>query len=105
MTKQTVRVGCRQPNGLMIRATITEPKDPFSQPRLSGAIRLNGPPSSVAAGAFSPTEGSGAAFGTTDVDPEFWRLWVDQNKGRNPILDGGTVFLLDDEGKPAENPT
>lgn len=102
--RDPVRVGCTQPGGLMIRYVVQEPADPFKQPRVSAGVRLNGPSTHVAAGVGVPIA-PGGDFGTTEVAAEFWRLWHDQNTGRNPLLDGGTIFLLDDDGKPPENPT
>lgn len=102
--KKQVSVGCRQPNGVMIRVMMSESSDPLKSTLFSPAVRLTGPNVGVAAGTFDPT-GAGKEYGATRVDAEFWRTWVAQNGGRNPLLDGGTVFLLDDEGKPTENPT
>lgn len=105
--RDVVRVGCRQPNGLLIRLTREVPSDmPGLKQQVADGpgVRLTGPDPGVAAGTFSPT-GGGNEYGATKVDAEFWRAWVAQNEGRNPLLDGGTIFLLDREGKPAENPT
>lgn len=106
--RDPARVGCKQPNGLMLTLRREAPTDmPGLMQQIADGpgVRLTGPDRSVAAGTFSPT-GGGNEFGATLVDAEFWRLWHDQNAGRNPLLDGGTIFLLDEEeGKPEANPT
>lgn len=105
--RDVVGVGCRQPNGVMLQLRCEVPSDMPGLKQMVNdgpAVRLSGPDRGVASGAFSPT-GGGNEYGATKVDGEFWRSWVDQNRGHNPLLDGGTVFLLDREGKPAQNPT
>lgn len=100
----TVKVGCRQPNGIALRLFRQGEDDGTGfrpQVQAGPAIRLNGPTSHIMAGVGDPT-GNGGAFGTSEIPAEFWSAWVEQNKGKNPLLDDGFVFALDDEGRPVE---
>ncbi len=101
---QMVRIGCRQPNGLaldLFKKGFDDGTGFVPTVRDGPVMRLNGPTSHVAAGASDPT-GNADAFGTTEIPAAFWTAWVEQNKGKNPLLDGEVVFALDDEGQPVE---
>lgn len=99
--KPVTRVGCHQPNGLLIRLYRNDDLQGLVQE--GPAFRLNGPDGS-AGGAGNPVP-PGLEPGVTEVDSEWWGKWVEQNKGKNPLLDEGHVFALDEKTDPAENPT
>ena len=99
-----VKVGCRVPNGVMIRLS----KPGFDDGTGSGVremvhdgpgVRLNGP-SSIDTGAGN-TDRRDLPPGETEVDAEWWRKWAEQHR-LNPLLTSGNVFLLAED---EENPT
>ncbi len=103
--RPVARVGCRHLGGLKLRLFKPGPES-GSQVADGPVVVVRGPNRHVAAGAGSPTGSEGAEqFGITDVDAEFWNAWYGQNAGHNAHVDSGFIFLVDDEGRPVENPT
>ena len=107
-----VRVACRIPNGISIRlyktgwddgtgdgVKPTVPDGPF--------VRLAGPSSRLTgAGATNRLD---LEPSITEVDADWMNKWIEQNRGKNPFLDTGLIYIVGpvDEpsaGKPAEGP-
>ncbi|MHB1952464.1 MAG: hypothetical protein ACYCOU_01850 [Sulfobacillus sp.] len=72
MAKETVIVGCRLPNGLILQ----HPKNPDQKVKLNGR--------------YEPLTNSGVylpprPYGTTVVDAEFWAAWKEAYQGFPPL--------------------
>lgn len=88
--RRTVRVACSQMNGLMLQL-YTRARDELgvTQALRDGpAVRLNGPSGAMGGTNQNPDEWPP---GITELDGEWWDRWVEQNKGKNPLLDGGVI--------------
>lgn len=106
MTEQRrmVSVGCRVPNGIMIRLSKVGPDDGTGDGvKMMGhdgpGVRLSGP-SSLHAGAGN-TEGRGLEPEFTTVDAEWFAQWLEQH-ALDPLVTMGQVF---EEKAKGENPT
>lgn len=98
--KNTVRVACLIPNGLMIRVTVAGPDDGTGDGQKmmghGGGYRLNGPSSrQMGVGATARQD---VAPGVTDVPADYMSLWFKQNE-LNEIVRQRQVWILE------ENPT
>jgi hypothetical protein len=72
MAKETVLVGCRLPNGIIL----THPKDPKQTVKIAGT--------------YQPMTDSGIhypprPYATTEVDAEFWSAWKAAYTGYPPL--------------------
>lgn len=95
--RETVKIACSHMNGMMLNL-YTRRQGDLGEPimRREGAgVRLNGP-SGVMGGTNAGAEGEP---GITEVDAEWWSKWLEQNKGKNPLLDLGVIREMQ------ENPT
>ena len=75
MSKENVVVGCKLPNGLVIRLGEQE-------------VTLNGANSSKIVG----------GHGLTDVNKDFWSAWLEQHKDFAPVV-AGLIFANDNFAK------
>ena len=80
MAKNTVTVACKYPNGLALPAVAGMPEG-FVPPVLKGAYTH---PS------FQPTQGMlhSIAFGSTEVDADYWEAFKQQFSGWAPLKKG-----------------
>jgi hypothetical protein len=101
--RKTVKVSCTQTNGLSIclfHKGYDDGTGIRQVVRDGPHIRLNGP-SGLIAGTTTGDHSHGGAPGITEVDAEWWSKWLEQNTGKNPLLDAGVVAEVREE----ENPT
>lgn len=99
-----IKVACTVPNGLAIRLFKVGYDDGTGdnvKPMIGDGpgIRLHGP-SALHTG-VSNTGGIGLEPGITEVDAEWWGLWLKQNE-KNPFVGECLVYEFKDEGKKAE---
>lgn len=108
------RIACRVVNGVKLRLFKEGYDDGTGKKPMvvdGDAVVVAGP-SGHGAGVGAPS-GFGGGYSITEVDDAFWTAWVAQNEGKNPLLDGGEIYDLDEaeakaeEGKKAksEEPT
>lgn len=101
--KTMKRIACQHVNGISLRLFKEGPDDGTGQkPQVVDGppVILSGP-NARGAGVGTPS-GYGGGFSVTDVDPEYWAAWLAQNKGKNPLLDGGLIYDLDEKDAKAE---
>ena len=99
--RKTVWVACSQLNGIMINL-FTRGSDDLGAPRVvrdGVGVRLNGPTGTMG----GTNAGAEAEPGLTEVDAMWWARWVEQNRGKNPLLDSGVIREL--PGNPTPDPS
>lgn len=96
-----IKVGCRAPNGVTLQLWRQGRQEDM------GAFVKDGPPVFLP-GPITNHVGTGNTDPEldrvyTEVDQDFWNAWVEQNKGKNALLDLGFVQPLDENEAKAEN--
>jgi hypothetical protein len=98
----TIKVACRVPNGIMLHLWKQGIDEPFKTMVKDGdGVRLAGI-AGIDTGAGN-TERADLAPGISEVPAEWWAKWVEQNRGKNPLLDTGAIYALDDAPSKDEN--
>jgi hypothetical protein len=83
----TVRIGCKLPNGLILEILEAGP-GMFPAP-MGKRVFLKGSNSTLTAKGENPLI---ARFAFTDVDADFWEAWMKKNKDM-PFVKNGSVFM------------
>ncbi len=96
-----VKIACHVPNGIMIRRSKDGPDDGTGDGVRMKAhdgpgVRLNGP-SALHTGAGN-THGADLPPGITEVDPEWWAGWLEQNQ-QNPLITLKQVYVAPEEAE------
>jgi hypothetical protein len=87
MAKETVVVGCRLPNGIVLQ----HPNNPDMRVKLQGTYS-----DKSESGLYIPPR----MFGTTVVDAELWTAWKDAYQGY-PLLKSRAIFEAKSESEAA----
>lgn len=96
---QIVKVACGHAGGLQLRLLDPEPGKEQAPGKMTSVV-LQGP-SAFLTGVQAP---AGAGEVINEVDAEFWAEWLEQNRGKSPILTSGLIREISDEGKPNDRP-
>jgi hypothetical protein len=87
MARETVVVGCRLPNGIVLQ----HPKNPDMRVTLQGAYAHKSE-----SGLYMPPR----PYGTTVVDAELWAAWKEEYQG-SPLLKTRAIFEAKSESEAA----